>query len=235
MADKPKPEGTMSFISKIVNFLKDLLDLILGKSHGDPSVNPDGGTVATGSQSQAQQQAGQIASDSTQGVNTTPDGGIVYDKDGKPVQKKKDVETGLGCGPYVLLFLVPVALICASCFEIKVGTQKIDVYEQYPVYTIEPKPVLMDLTADDNDPHKAAALLAQKIMADGVVTADEKKLFDGAMAAAELARVQALNKKVANDRSLLKWGRTNQATLEIYNVYASDKNERIKVQESSVK
>jgi hypothetical protein len=134
-----------------------------------------------------------------------------------------------------ILLAVCASLLCLGCFEVKVGTQKINVYEQYPVYAVEQRPALANLTGEDNDPHKAVSLLADKIMADGVVTPAEKVQFADAMQAAELARVNALNKKVNNDRALIKWGRMNQATVETYNEYAKDKNERLKIANSTAK
>jgi hypothetical protein len=83
--ETPKQEGVLGFISRIVDFLKGILDLLTGKS-STTSNNPDGGAGATGSQGQAGQAAGEIAADPNQGVTTTEDGGIVY-KDGKPVQE----------------------------------------------------------------------------------------------------------------------------------------------------
>ena len=83
--ETPKQEGILGLISKIVDFLKGILDLITGKS-STTSNNPDGGAGATGSEGQAGQATGKIDADPNQGVNTTPDGGITYDKDGKPTE-----------------------------------------------------------------------------------------------------------------------------------------------------
>ena len=68
----------MDTLRKIVDFLKDLLDMILGKSHGEPTVNPDGGNSATTEEGKVNETHENIQNNPT-GVSTTPDGGVSYD------------------------------------------------------------------------------------------------------------------------------------------------------------
>ena len=127
------------------------------------------------------------------------------------------------------LLVACLCLASVGCIQIKVGTQKIDVYEQYPIYTVEERPILQNLTGEDMDPHKKAAELAAEIIKDGVVTPEEKAQFVKSMESAEVARKDALTKKLSNDNALILWGKKNQATVETYNDYAREKNERLKI------
>ena len=122
-----------------------------------------------------------------------------------------------------------ISMLSQGCLSVTVGTQKVDVYEQYPVYNVEQRPVLTNLTGEDMDAHKKVAELAYTVIKDGTVTPDEKAQFDKAMLDAEKTRLEALSKKVNNDRALIMWGKINQATVESYNEFARDKNERLKV------
>ena len=133
------------------------------------------------------------------------------------------------------IFAALVCLLAIGCISVSVGTQKIDVYEQYPVYTVEPRPMLENLSGDDMDPHRKAALFAAEIVKDGKVTTEELAAFNKVMEDAEIARKSALVKKMANDGALIIWGKKNQATVEVYNEYAREKNERLKIAAKSVK
>jgi len=76
----------MNTFSKIVDFLKNLLDLILGKSHGDPTVNPDGGSGAQTQESKVDTLHSKI-DDGPSVAKPTDDGGINYDNFNKESKK----------------------------------------------------------------------------------------------------------------------------------------------------
>jgi hypothetical protein len=127
------------------------------------------------------------------------------------------------------LFAACICMLMVGCFSVNVGTQKIDVYEQYPIYTVEQKPVIQNLTGNEMDPHLRAAEVAAEIMSDGKITPEEKTLYDRAMETAENVRIATQAKHLANYNALILWGKKNQATVETYNEYAREKNERLKV------
>jgi hypothetical protein len=68
----------MDTFLKILDFLKGLIELLTGKSHGDPKIDPDHGTSATTQESKIETVHSKIDSGPS-GAVATDDGGINFD------------------------------------------------------------------------------------------------------------------------------------------------------------
>lgn len=127
---------------------------------------------------------------------------------------------------FILLFII---LFCSGCISVKLGKEEVKVYDQYPIYPVQDKPFLNNISGDLMKPYSKVVENVSEMIKDGIITPDELALYD--------LLVEEANKNSYNGRlliidnydKLIRWGRVNQATIESYNKYASDKNERLKI------